>query len=297
VNNEKKPIARDGHENVRSALDQSARRSVNALDVSSSLVSALIRNPGPAGSRQAVVLAAKMMLRSADEATHKLLEALDLQSVPWAQYRVMKAVTQAVSDTWRSTSDADKASADVSALLPVWEAICRGLDIPDPRPDSADERVLLQVSLLDAMQPVVREIASFPLFHDERRAATHARNRMLSAARSASRTLQGGRPIGSGQDHLMAALLRNAGTIYASSWRKQAENVKRVLAEMSPEHQSEMASRYPEGFPLEVVDKGFAESFQKLTELAQVLAPPVRRGRGDAGTREAEDPTAPSRAK
>ena len=101
MNIENVAAAPERRDSVRTALDQSARRSINALDVSSSLVSALIRNPGPAGSRQAVVIAAKTMLRSADEATHRLLAALDMQAVPWAQYRVMKAVTQAVSDTWR----------------------------------------------------------------------------------------------------------------------------------------------------------------------------------------------------
>lgn len=254
--------------------EKEVRRALNALDMASGLVSALIRHPGPSGPHENIVGAARAMLRSSDEHTQLLLKRLGLADVPWAQFKVMKAVNQAVADKWRASSDERNPNADVSDLLPVWEMLVKH---PSPEKVHEDEpqdlRLAIQLSLLEAISPVLREINVWSLEHEPMAAAIKARDQILLVAMQSSRQLLGPSPTPDAHRLMTSALVKYGGTLYAAAWRKHAERLSRDIKAQPPERQRLILERYAKGFPLDDLESSFKASFGKLTELVNFLAP------------------------
>jgi hypothetical protein len=242
--------------------------------MASSLVSALIRHPGPNDRHENIVGAAREMLKSSDENTQRLLSILGLTDVPWAQFRVMKAVTQAVADKWRASADANRPSADVADLMPVWELL---MQRPCPEKVLDDEprdvRLAVQLALLEAMHPVIREIAVWSLEHDPTTAAVNARDRILDASVRSARSLLGADPSPDAHRMMTSALVRYGGTLYAAAWRKYAEKLASNIKGLPPERQKALMSQHVNGFPLAELDAAFTASFNKLIELVNFLTP------------------------
>lgn len=255
--------------------DASTRRSLNALAVSSSLMNALIRSPGPGAPHGAMVKGTQEMMTSANATTEELVAALRLGNVPWARYRILRMVAAAVAEQWTVSAldgQSGSPSADVRHLIPAWLEIAKH-DAPEPvYEDAADNsRVALQVALLDAMEPVVREIGIFDMLHSEQEAAVHAKDVISSAVQASMANLLDAAASNRSRNQLLQALLRNAGTIYASAWRHHAQDVVDQLRQMDKAGQQMVAEMHPEGLPLEEVDEAFAGTYSRLVEMVQFL--------------------------
>lgn len=258
--------------------DASARRSLNALSVTSDLVIALIEHPGAKGSAESVVEAARSMVMSANDRTRELVEDLGLGEIGWARYRVMKMVSSAVSERWKTSAKANnEPSADVTDLMPVWKELAKH-DLPTLTfDDPADQsRVALQVALLDAMEPVLKEISIFDMFRDPKEAALSARNLMTSTVKEALYGLGGQSMSARSRNQLMQSLLRNAGTIYAAAWRQHASDTVQDLQSMDTVRQRALVEMHQEvgGFPIKPIEDAFSASFMKLVEMVEYLADP-----------------------
>lgn len=258
--------------------DAAARRSLNALSITSDLVSALIHHPGALGDHDSMVSAARSMLSSADQTTQQLVQDIGLGRIPWAKYRIMKMVSSAVAARWTASarqSVDQEASADVSDLLPVWREIALN-NLPELTfDDPADSnRVALQVALLDAMQPVMEQISIFDMFHDPIKAATRVRDLITSMAQSSVDDLVGKDTSARSRNQLLQSLLRNAGTIYAAAWRRHAEDTVESLKGMSKDQQTLILELNADGLPLKTIDDSFIDSYTKLVEMAQYLSSP-----------------------
>jgi hypothetical protein len=253
-----------------------ARRSLNALAVTSNIVNALVQNPGPVGDHHAMVEAAKTMLSQADDMSSRLISRLGLESISWARHRLMRMTTEAVSNRWIASSKEGQATADISVFLPVWREMAKQ-DLPTFQFEepSEDERVMMQISVLDAMQPVLQEIISFDMFNDPTRAAMHAREQILKAANEAVAELLPENTSKRAHGQLLQSLLRNAGGVYASNWRRCAHEVFDFLAPLTLEQQEKEVAARPGGWPLKNVDEGFASTFAKLTDMVAYLAQPA----------------------
>jgi hypothetical protein len=267
----------DQRDEVARQSEALARRSLNALAVTSNIVNALVQHPGPGSDHESMVQAAKTMLSQADEMSSRLITRLDLESVSWARYRLMRMTTEAVSNRWMSTArDGGQPSADISAFLPVWREMAKH-DLPTFQFEevSDDERVMMQISVLDAMQPVLQEITAFDLFHDPSKAAMHAREQIVSAANFAVAELLPENTSKRAHGQLLQALLRNAGGVYASNWRRCAQDVVDFLSPLSVERQEQEVAARPGGWPLDGIDKGFIETYAKLTDMVAYLSQPA----------------------
>lgn len=253
-----------------------ARRSLNALAVTSSIVNALVKHPGPSGDHDEMVNAAKSMLGQADEMATRLMSRLDLESVPWARYRLMRMTTEAVSNRWISTSQSGQApNADISPFMTVWREMSKH-DLPTFQFEnpSEDERVMMQISLLDAMQPVLQEITAFDLFHDPVRAAMHARDQIVKAANESVAEILPDNTSRLAHSQLLQSLLRNAGSVYAANWRRFSQDVIDFLEPLSVQRQEQEVASRPDGWPLNEVDAGFLSTYEKLTDMVAFLAHP-----------------------
>jgi hypothetical protein len=259
---------------LSNCADQDIKRSINALVVSSHLVSALIRNPGPMCPHKSMVDAAKIMLAESDEVTIQLLSYLSLDEIPSAKYKIMRMVIQAVSDKWRSSSDNNAPSADVKAMIPVWKEIATHnlpLEFIDEQPK--ENYIFKQIALLSAMHPVLREIDVFDLFNDPKKAAIHARDQIIAISENSIDEIAGPAATEDSKKQLLSSLLTNAGTIYSSAWRKHANSILSEMRALPPKEQHHFVVSHPDGFSLDEIDRAFVDSFKKLVELVKFLAP------------------------
>lgn len=260
---------------AREEGDAAARRALNALAVTSSMVSALIEHPGPDSDHQSMVNAARTMLRCADDSKQALMETLSLQSIPWAPYRLMRLVSAAVAERWSTSARLGTPTADVSNFMPVWQEVATHalpemiIDPPAPEASAA-----LRIAMLDAMQPVMEEIAIFDMLHSDKSAATHARDVILLGAHRALASLAADPMSERSKSMLMQTLLRNGGRIYASAWRRHAEDTIERLQSMTKQAQVALLESHPTGLPLAPIDEAFEGSFVKLVEMVQYLAAP-----------------------
>lgn len=255
--------------------DATSRRALNALAVTSNLVAALIEHPGPNSDHESMVDAARTMLRCADQTTQALVEDLGLGGLPWARHRIMRMVAGAVADRWSTTSrQGGMPSADVSAFIPVWKEMASqqlpAIVIEDP---AIEAMASLRIAMLDAMQPVMREVAIFDMLHDPKKAAAHARDTILAASQKALTALLALEPVSErSRGLMMQALLRNAGSIYASSWRRHAEDTVGNLQAMDLMQQTAVIESNKDGLTLHPIDCAFEGSFVKLVEMVQFLS-------------------------
>ena len=275
---EKRPVSMVALKQNNEKADAASRRALNALSVTSDIVSALIRNPGTQGEHESLVNAARTMLRSADSTTQQLVAKLGLGGIDWAKYRLMKIVTSAVALQWSKTaSDGNdtQPSADVSALLPVWlEIATHDLPLLIHDEPADNNRVALQIALLDAMTPVMREIDVFDMFHLPEVAALEARDLITAYAQTAVNTLVEPEVSQRSRNQLLQSLLRKAGDIYASVWRRHAEDVVENLKSMTPTQQKLVLEMNPEGLPLAPIQEAFAESYNRAIDMLLYLSVP-----------------------
>lgn len=255
--------------------DAAARRALNALSVTSELVSALIVHPGTDKEHGALVQSVREMISSAHGTVQQLEQSLGLSVFPWARHRLMRLMAQAVADRWQATARQGKASADISDLVPMWMEVARH-DLPaivyeDPAPEPA---AALRIAMLDAMHPVMTEIALFDFFHDPQEAAAHARDTILVTARRALAMVTTDPMSDRSRSLMMQALLRTAGKNYASAWRRAAEDTVERMQTMEPAQQAALIQQHPGGLPLDAIDESFRNSFLNLAEMVQYLATP-----------------------
>ena len=127
------------------------------------------------------------------------------------------------------------------------------------------------------MQPVMAEISIFDMFHDPSKAALHARSQILLAVNESLAELMPDRSSKLAVKLLQHALLRNAGAVYASSWRKEAGDVIDFLMPMSETQRTQELAKHPGGaWSLKEIDEGFRIAFAKLTEMVSYLATPMQ---------------------
>lgn len=282
----------------QAALEAEAlsRRALNALTMTSSIVNALIESPGPTGDGETLVKAARAMLGSADETANRLGSELGLGNINWSRFRLMRLATEAVSARWTTSARMEgEPSADVSMFIPVWHEMAKqelpSIQYDDP---AEDDRVALQIAILEAMMPVMQEIAIFDMFRDPLKSAIHAREQMLEAVNQSMAELMPQPDSKMAFKMLQHALLRNAGTVYASSWRKESEAVLKMLDKLTPREQLEEPEKHPGGWPIEPVDEGFQISFAKLTEMVSYLAAPMKEPASEPAQPQAQAARDPS---
>lgn len=269
----------DRRDEIARQSEHMARKSLNALSVTSSIVNALVQHPGPGSDHTFMVSAAKAMLEQADGMSQQLLTHLGLDAIPWAKYRLMRMTTEAVAGRWIATAKVKGSEAapdpNIATFLPVWLEMARH-ELPtfqfDEPPD--DERVMMQICVLDAMQPVLQEIAAFDMFHNHAKAAMHAKQQILEAANQAMAELLPADASRRAHAQLLQGLLRNAGTAYASNWRRCAGDLVEELLLLSVSDQERAVAQHPDGWPLVKIDEGFREIFAKLTDMVAFLAQP-----------------------
>ena len=253
--------------------DAAARRALNALSVTTNMVSALISNPGSGADIQETVLSAKEMLNQADRVTHLLADELKVKSISWAPYRLMKIASSAVAERWKTSSKAGKPTASVVDFIPVWTEVAR-YQLPEMvlQNPAEDHNIALRISLLEAMQPIMNVINIFDMFHDPMHAVKHARDMILVTAQRSMLSFNKEQMTDSSKSLLLQSLLRNAGNIYANCWQKESEDLIDRLQKMTPVEQTAVIERYSNRAPLSRVDESFEQSFIKLIEMVQFLS-------------------------
>lgn len=270
--------------------DAAARRALNALAVTSHLVSALIEHPGALSNHDSMVKAAREMIKSGDATSQAIVEELGLGGISWAPYRIMRMVSEAVASRWAASARNGAPTADVSDLLPVWREIssCTLPELSYEAP-AGEPAAALRIALLDAMQPVMQEISIFDMLHDPKEAAAHARDHILVTAQRALAAFAAEPMSDRSKSMLMQTLLRNGGAIYASAWRRHAEDTIDDLQRMDKGQQTAIIEANRGGLPLEPIDEAFEGSFIKLVEMVQYLsAPKVPALSRDAAAEHAE---------
>jgi hypothetical protein len=256
--------------------DAHVRKACNALAVVSPLVDALIDYPGPAAQPEVLVAAARNMLESATRSTNEILSTFGIEpnTLPWAHHRVLRVVSSAVAASWRHSAKLGMVSADISALLPAWLALAN-TDLPEVGfvDLDVDECTALRITFLEALRPVMHEVAIFNMFRDPSVALRDAAEQMLEACNKAAGPLAGELATPKARRLLVAALLRNAGELYASSWRKEAERAVETLIALSPDDQRAQVAKNPEGLPTHVIKITFLDAFDRLAETVAHLTP------------------------
>lgn len=265
--------------------DASVRRSLNALAVTSSLVSALIDHPGERGEREEMVDSARRMLASADRSTLDVLEIMGIApgEQPWAHHRVLRVVVQAIAERWRQSAAAGSASPDVSDLLPVWDELMRAQYPELVFADSVKEDELaLKIAMIEGMRPVISEIAIFDFFRKPSDCAGAAAKLIAERALAGARELAGDSASPASMKMLVNSLVRNAGHLFASAWRRQATDlVSETLGQMSREQINEFVRAHPDGLSLQPIETAFLGAFSRLLETIRFLVPPRRESRPD----------------
>jgi hypothetical protein len=256
------------------AADEGARRQLNALRVTSNIVSALIRFPGPASNHDQAVAAARAMVQSAQRTTSGLIDDLGIGDEPWKQFRVMQLVSEVVAANWRSTASHGAPDASVEHMRPVWAALAE-FDLPEDPGEQLveDELIAIRIAVLEAMAPITREVGVASLFHDPGSAARHARDVILAACYDIRARLGGEQAGSSASLQLLTSLLRNAGAIYAAAWRRHGEAILTGLRGLPAEERAERIAAHPDGFPLNQIDAAFTEAFGRLADMVEHLAP------------------------
>lgn len=254
--------------------EASARRSLNSLSVTHRLMSALVKYPGHKAGHDLMVESARTLLNSSNATTEALVKELNLDVFPWARHTIMRIVSGAVADQWEATAQVDgKPSADMSAFLPAWKEIARH-NLPeniyqDPAPDNA---AALRIAMLDAMQPVLKEILAFDMFHEPSQASSHAKNLILRSSQRALGDLVVEPMTDRSKSLMMQSLLRVAGSIYSSCWRNYAVEVHAEMIAMTPRQQREFLEKNNGLIPLDKVDLAFSDSYSKQIEMVQYLS-------------------------
>lgn len=263
----------------RTADNAAVRRSINALTTHSELIGALIACPGSESATEELVASARQMIHATDDAARAILASLqtDMERTPWAHYQAMRVASRVVAARWKDSAARGAVTADISDQFAAWGEIMQH-PVPEPvfTPFTHDDAAAIRLGLVEAMSPVINEVNVFSFFRKPEDCLRMACSSILDAATTASRQLAGDDADAESLRQLVYALIRNAGRIYAESWRKYAKDVVGDLQSRPREEINAYVKAHPEGLPVDTVTASFEQTFRRLVETVAHLVPPRR---------------------
>lgn len=246
-------------EAVREA-NKTVRARMNAAKVIFPLLAAVeVRAPEGADGDEAVFRLFAEMVDVAGmlaEEVAKTVKGGDATDADWVRRSVMPLCAKMVADSWIDRQrppadfDADALRARVSFAL-EQVAGYEGTEV------EMDDQAAVQLSLLGAMMPVTGEIEANPLGHERQRLATRLSSVMMQGAEAAVANVAPDLASQQSRRMLLQGMLRHSGEIMAECYRREAQRVEELLSAMPQAEREAHRKRYPDGFPLEGVERAF----------------------------------------
>ena len=272
-------IARAAQADAARATDDAVvRRALNAIGVTGSIMEALVDHPGLSGAPEDMVKAARTMLDASCKAAADIMNILGLaeNQAPWIYHQALRAATFVVSRQWRTRTQSGQHSADVSAYLPAWiEVMNTEIAQREFPPDAPDDEIAVKVAMLDAMSQIMPEMAIFNFFRDENENMHAACAAVFDAVMTSAQSLSPANASDESRRLLLAALIRNAGSLYAAAWRNHAREIVDELMAMDTKTQNAYIRSKLGGFPIAPVEQTFRSNFARLADMVRHIATPA----------------------
>lgn len=263
------------HEFDLSKSNHSTIKTINAINIISPIISALLINPGVEAEKTDISNSFRQIITDITAISTNICQQLDVDIKNpdnfWIKNILESILSTILKDSWIVNKTIDKKTIEtlITSSIELLKDI--SFEYPNINTSSLPESTIINLSVFKAIAPVIIEMAKFNLYRKTEEDLEAISMKLFNTSYSLAEKLSSNQQ----QDKLLvfSSLIEEAGKIYAACWLSESNRINDIILTYPKDHISKLLNSYKEkgGFPLDNINKNFDDYFSKLIKITEKL--------------------------
>lgn len=253
---------------------QNTMKTLNALKIVSPIMSALMKRPGVEAKNEDLSESFRNLITEISSLAQEVCNELNVDSTKeknfWIRNVLERSFSQILGEQWVVNGKVD--SQPIKQMVESIVAFSENVAEKEKYEDISDIH-LVKMAGITAMLPILKEATTFNLYRNFEEDIEGIMTNLKSKAIEATKELADPYANSEERAKLFYLLLKEAGEIYAVSWKIETLRIENIMNSFSEDKLRNAINQYKNngGFPLNKIDSEFEKYFNKVVTISQKL--------------------------
>lgn len=253
---------------------QTTMKTLNALKIVSPIISALMQRPGVEAKNEELSESFRNLITEISGLAENVCNQLNVDPTKdknfWIRNVLERNFAQVLGEQWVANG-----KVEVEPIKNMIEGIINFSDTVAEKEkyDEVSDLHLVKLAGISAMLPIIKEATNFNLYRNFENDIEDIMTKLKNKAVEATKELADPYANSTERSKLFYLLLKEAGEMYAVSWKIETQRIHNIMNSFSEEKLRSAINQYKTngGFPLNKVDAEFDKYFNKVVTISQKL--------------------------
>lgn len=253
---------------------QTTMKTLNALKIVSPIISALMQRPGVEAKNEDLSESFRTLITEISSLAENVCKQLNVDPTKeknfWIRNVLERNFSQVLGEQWIKNG-----KVDVSPVREMIESVIEFSEnvAEKEKYNEISDIHLVKLAGITAMLPILKEATNFNLYRNFENDIEGIMLKLKSKAVEATKELADPYANSDERSKLYYLLLKEAGEMYAISWKIETQRIHNIMNSFSEEKLRSSITQYKEngGFPLNKVDIEFDKYFSKVVTISKKL--------------------------
>lgn len=249
-------------------------KTLNALKIVSPIISALMERPGVDASNETLSENFKQLITETSSISESICQKLNIDPNKernfWIRNVLEKSVSEILYHQWTTHG-----KADLKSLNLLIDDVIKFSDTTSEKAqyDEISEESLVKLAGIRAMLPILKEAQDNNLYRSLESDIEPIMTKLFDESKKAVIGLADDYANEKDRSKLFYMIMQEAGNLYASSWRAEANRINKIMETYPPEKLQTTLNKYKTsgGLPLTKIDSDFSKYFEKMMVITEKL--------------------------
>lgn len=260
-------------------------KTLNALKIVSPIIAALMERPGVDAKNETLSANFKLLIAQTSAVSESICEKLNIDPTKernfWIRNVLEKSVAEIIYHQWSKHGEINITPINdlIDDVVKFGETTAEKTQY-----DEISEESLTKLAGIRSMLPVLKEAQENSLYRNIENDIEEIMTKLFEEAKKAVVKLADDYANEKDRAKLFYMIMQEAGTLYASSWRAEANRIDKIMLTYPPEKLQSVLEKYKTsgGLPLTKVNNDFDKYFEKMMVITERL---VVSQKGNIGNR------------
>lgn len=253
---------------------QNIMKTLNALKIVSPIISALMQRPGVEAKNEELSESFRNLITHISTMSEKVCEKLEVDAKKeknyWIRNVLERNFSQILGEQWISTGKINTTEIEsfIDDVIKFSDTVSE-----NDFQDNLDKKTVMKLALINSMTPILKEVSDFNLMRDFTNDILPIMSKLNEKAKEATTQLADPYATSDERVKLYYLLLKEAGNLYAVSWKIESVRIKNIMNSYDKEKLQNSIEQYKNkgGFPLNKVDAEFEKYYDKIIAVSEKL--------------------------
>lgn len=253
---------------------QNTMKTLNALKIVSPIITALMQRPGVEAKNEELSENFRGLITEISSLAENVCQQLNVDSTKeknfWIRNVLERNFSQVLGEQWVSNGkvDSEPVKKLVDAIVNFSEVVAEKEEFQE-----VSDIHLVKLAGISSMLPILKEVSYFNLYRNFENDIEGIMFKIKEKAVEATKQLADPYAKSEERAKLYYLLLKEAGEMYAVSWKIETQRIHNIMNSFSEEKLKGVVDQYKAkgGFPLDKIDAEFEKYFTKVVTISQKL--------------------------